>query len=120
MGYWIYLNPFNKYKAKVDISVPIYTFILERLLKEELEMQQKIKLTVYVSKKCGFCHKLTSWLKEQGISYFEKEITEDENNRHEYIKHGFRAVPLTIIEKNGIINKLVGFNIEQLNKELKE
>ena len=72
-------------------------------------------VTIYTTSTCHFCHGAKDFLKEQGVSFTEKDVTTDPSARQEMIeKTGQMGVP--VIDVDGKI--IVGFNEPALRQEL--
>jgi glutaredoxin len=56
-----------------------------------------------------------SWLSKNNISYTEKNITEEEN-REDLIQRGYQSTPVTMIQNEGTITYIVGYNIKKLEQ----
>jgi len=55
---------------------------------------------------------LKDYLKEKGVSYEEKIIDQDDSAREEMMKasNGFQGVPFSVIEKEGKVETVTGFD----------
>ncbi|MCX7985351.1 MAG: hypothetical protein N2662_00230 [Bacteroidales bacterium] len=74
------------------------------------------RVTVYSTPTCTWCNTLKSWLRKNGISFTDVDVSRDENAARELVRRsGQQGVPQTDI--NGQI--VVGFNQQKL-KELLE
>jgi glutaredoxin 3 len=79
---------------------------------EEFKMEE---VTVYSSASCPWCSKTKSYLKDKGIVFSEKDISEDSAAAQEMIElTGQRSVPVT--KKGG--QYVVGFDPERLENML--
>lgn len=63
---------------------------------------------------------LMSYLEENNIDYTKKMVDQDEVARDEMteISGGFLGVPYTVVEKDGNMEKVVGFDKNKLNEVL--
>lgn len=74
------------------------------------------KVIVYSTETCPWCNKVKEFLKENKVSFTNKDVSENQKNADEMIeKSGQRGVPVTDI--GGEI--IIGFNEEKLKKTLK-
>lgn len=58
-------------------------------------------------------------MKEQGISFEEKDLNKNEVFVEEFISYGGGGTPLTIIKDGDKIQKVLGFNQDKLSNFLK-
>lgn len=80
-----------------------------------------MKITIYSTSTCSFCHALKDWLGKEGVTYEERVTDEDDTAMDEFlaINEGVMTVPLTIIEKDdGTTVQLRAFNKGDFKKEL--
>ena len=63
---------------------------------------------------------LKSYLDEKGVEYDEKLVDQDDAAREKMaeISGGFLGVPYTVIEKDGQLEKIVGFDKNKINEVL--
>ncbi|MBW2988714.1 glutathione S-transferase N-terminal domain-containing protein [Candidatus Woesearchaeota archaeon] len=74
------------------------------------------KVTVYSTETCPWCVKAKEFLKENNISFEEKDVANDESARNELIeKSGQLGVPVIIIEGH---DPIIGFDVEAIKKAL--
>ena len=79
-------------------------------------MPQKIKVKVYSTPTCPYCHMAMDFLKEHKIEFEDINVAEDHNAAKEMIeKSGQMGVP--VIEIGDEI--IVGFDKEKIKKALK-
>jgi glutaredoxin-like YruB-family protein len=79
-------------------------------------MPQKIKVKVYSTPTCPYCHMAKDFLKEHKIEFEDINVAEDHNAAKEMIeKSGQMGVP--VIEIGDEI--IVGFDKEKIKKALK-
>ncbi len=75
-----------------------------------------MKVRVFSTKTCPWCHTVKEWLKEHNIEFEDIDVGEDQEAAKEMIdKSGQMGIPVT--EINGQI--IVGFDEEKLKKALK-
>jgi len=71
-----------------------------------------MKVTVYTTKTCAYCHMLKDWLKDKKVEYTEYKV--DENPiaaQHMVQMSGQMGVPFSTIEKdNGETVGILGFD----------
>jgi len=79
-----------------------------------------MKITIYSTTTCPYCKMLKSYLEEKNIEYLDKIVDQDDAAREEMmnISGGFLGVPYTVIEKDGVQEKIVGFDKEKINSVL--
>lgn len=76
-------------------------------------------ITIYSTATCGFCRMLKSYLQSKGIAYIEKHADQDPSLAQElYDKSGQLGVPFTIIEKDGVEQKILGFDKPRVDAAL--
>jgi glutaredoxin len=63
---------------------------------------------------------LKNYLDEKSIEYKEKMVDQDEDARVEMVSlsDGFMGVPYTVIEKDGNLEKIIGFDRGKIDKIL--
>ncbi|MFH1802395.1 MAG: glutaredoxin domain-containing protein [archaeon] len=72
-------------------------------------------VTVYTTQTCPWCQVVKQYLKKNGVSFIEKDVSRDQAAAHEMVrKSGQMGVP--VIDANGQI--VVGFNEEVLRQIL--
>lgn len=75
-----------------------------------------MKITIYGTDSCPWCHKAREFMKEHKIKFVNKNVGEDQKAAKEMIeKSGQQGVP--VIDVDGEI--MVGFDEEKLRKLLK-
>ncbi|MBU4422042.1 glutaredoxin family protein [Candidatus Parcubacteria bacterium] len=78
-----------------------------------------MKITIYSTTTCPYCHMLKEWLNEKNIEYKNIMVDEDQKGAEEMVKKsGQMGVPVTIIEKGGKENIVIGFDKEKLSELL--
>lgn len=78
-------------------------------------------VTVYSTTTCPYCRMLMSYLDEKNVKYEKKLVDQDEAAREEMtaISGGFLGVPYTVIDKDGVQKKIVGFDKAKVNEVLR-
>jgi glutaredoxin-like YruB-family protein len=75
-----------------------------------------VKVTVYSTSTCPWCHKAKDFLKEKKIEFEDKNVAEDEEARNKMIEEsGQSGVPVISIEGHDAI---VGFDVEAITAAL--
>ena len=75
------------------------------------------KIKVYSTETCPYCHMVKDFLREKKVEFEDIDVSKDHKAAKEMIsKSGQMGVPQ--IEINGKI--IVGFNKEEIEKELKK
>jgi len=75
-----------------------------------------MKITIYTTPTCPYCHQLKDFLKENKIRFKEIDVSLDQKAAKEVIeKSGQMAVP--VIEIDGKI--IVGFDVKKIREKLK-
>lgn len=80
-----------------------------------------MKVTIYSTTTCSFCHALKQWLDSKQIDYINKVTDTDEAAMVEFmgVNDGMLGVPFTVIESDsGEITKIVGFDKQKLESAL--
>ncbi|WP_057915858.1 glutaredoxin family protein [Peribacillus muralis] len=75
-------------------------------------------MTLYSMPHCGPCNEFKQWLREQNISYLDKDITNDLEVDKEFKNLGFMYTPTTIIKVNSEEHTIVGANIKKISELL--
>tara|TARA_Y100000310_G_C20593552_1_gene769347 strand:- start:730 stop:975 length:246 start_codon:yes stop_codon:yes gene_type:complete len=78
-----------------------------------------MKVKVYSLPACGACNHLKDFLKEKGIEYEELNVADQEIAKEMVEKSGQMSLPVTIVEKNGKEEVLLGYN-DSVKAKLKE
>ncbi|MCB9771282.1 MAG: hypothetical protein H6754_01835 [Candidatus Omnitrophica bacterium] len=58
---------------------------------------QTKKVVVYMTSWCGYCRKMTAFLKQNGIAYTAHDIEKNDMAKKMYQKYGGQGVPLVIV-----------------------
>lgn len=78
--------------------------------------EEKVRVKVYSTPTCPYCHMVKDFLKEKGVEFEDIDVSENQEEAQKMIeKSGQMGVPQ--IEINGKI--IVGFDKEAIEKELK-
>lgn len=80
-----------------------------------------MKITIYSTTTCSYCHALKAWLDKQNISYDYKLTDEDDAAMDEFmsVNDGALSVPLTLIKNDdGSEVKILGFDKAKLSSAL--
>lgn len=78
-----------------------------------------MKVSIYTTPTCPYCKKTKQFFDENDVEYEDFNVAENKEKAKEMIeKSGQRGVPVTIIEKDGEEEIVVGFNEEKLSEEL--
>ena len=77
-------------------------------------------INIYSTPSCPYCKQLKKFLKENDIYFEEFNVAENREKAEEMVKKsGQRGVPVTILEKDGDEEIVVGFDKEKLRDILK-
>lgn len=81
-----------------------------------------MKLTIYSTPTCPYCITAKEYLKEKGVVYEEKDISQNDENRQEMTdKSGQISVPVIVFKyKDGSEKVLADFENEQIDAYLTE
>lgn len=71
-------------------------------------------VVIYTSNTCGYCHMAKEYFNEKGVSYEEKNVSEDAEARKELMKQGYMSVPIILIDGETI----VGFDKQRIDELL--
>jgi glutaredoxin len=74
----------------------------------------KNRTIIYTQETCNPCHAQKKWLKNNNISFEERDVRKNPDYLQEVIKLGASATPVTIIEMNGRKEVVLGFDKEKL------
>jgi glutaredoxin 3 len=79
-----------------------------------------MKITIYSTKTCGYCHILKNWLDEKSIKYTDYSVDINPIAAQNMINiSGQMGVPFTVIEKDdGQTVKILGFDKPKFESEL--
>jgi len=80
-----------------------------------------MKVKVYSTEFCGWCHKAKDWLKENKVEFEAVDVSEDEEAQKEMVdKSGQMGVPVIIVTTDeGTEEVIVGFDQAKLKELLK-
>ncbi len=74
-------------------------------------------IKIYSQPTCPACNELKEYLKNRGVTFDDHDILSDDRALEEMLHvHKVRVTPLVIIGDK----KLIGFNVEELEKALAE
>ena len=74
-----------------------------------------MKVTVYSTPTCPFCHKAKEYLKEKGVEFEDVDVSENKEKQKEMIdKSGQMAVP--VLDIGGTI--IIGFDQAKMDEAL--
>jgi len=78
------------------------------------------KVVIYTQKTCGPCQEEKFWLQQNGISFEDRDIRENEQYFNEAINLGASMTPVTLIEnEQGEQTVIHGFDKEKLKEALR-
>jgi glutaredoxin-like YruB-family protein len=79
-----------------------------------------MNIKIYSTPTCGYCKLLKQYLDEKNISYTDIDVMADQTQAEEMVKKtGQQGVPVTIIEKNGKEEIIIGFDKTKIDKLIK-
>lgn len=74
-----------------------------------------MKIKLYKTTTCPYCHMETEWLKESKVSFEEIYVDKDPAAAEELIhKSGQMGVPVTEVSKDGSVEYVLGFDKPRL------
>jgi glutaredoxin len=76
------------------------------------------KVIIYTQETCSPCQAEKEWLKNNGISFEERDIRKNQKYLQEAIDLGASATPVTVIMKDNEKEVVLGFDQEKLTKLL--
>lgn len=72
-------------------------------------------VTIYSTTTCGYCRMEKDFLTDKGVEYTDVNVAEDQEAAAKMVeKTGQMGVPVTIIEKDGQEEVIIGFDQEKL------
>jgi glutaredoxin 3 len=71
-------------------------------------------VVVYSSDTCPYCALVKEYLSKKGVSYTEKNVSQDANARKELVRKGYMGVPVVIIDGE----EIVGFDQQKIDELL--
>jgi len=74
------------------------------------------KVVIYTTRRCGYCRKAKAWLRQNNISYSERDIETSSRARKEFEKMGARGVPVVLVGKQ----RINGYNESRMRAALKK
>lgn len=71
-----------------------------------------MKITIYSTTSCPYCRELKRFLSGKNIAFEEVIVDQDPKGleRMSALSEGHMGVPFTVIEKDGDVKKVAGFN----------
>lgn len=72
------------------------------------------QIIVYSTPTCPYCNLVKEYLEEKGVDFRQVDVTVDQKAREEFVRKGYRGVPVTIIGTE----EITGFDVSQLDKAL--
>ncbi|KOP78114.1 hypothetical protein AMS59_13490 [Lysinibacillus sp. FJAT-14745] len=73
----------------------------------------KYAITVYSSDGCQFCVKLKEWLRENNITYINKDIN-DEHVLKEFKQYNSSAIPFILLITDNKEERIIGYQPEKI------
>jgi len=79
-----------------------------------------MKITIYSTKTCGYCHMLKSWLQDKKIEYTDYSVDINPVAAQQMVHiSGQMGVPFSVIEKDdGSLVNILGFDRHRFEAEL--
>ncbi|OGY79450.1 MAG: NrdH-redoxin [Candidatus Kerfeldbacteria bacterium RIFCSPHIGHO2_02_FULL_42_14] len=76
-------------------------------------------VTIYTTPTCAYCKMTKSFFKEHNVTYKEIDVASDAKAAEVMIqKSGQMGVPVTVVEKEGKAELIVGFDQDKLSTAL--
>jgi glutaredoxin-like YruB-family protein len=69
---------------------------------------------IYTTPTCPYCRLVKEFLAQKGIPYREVNIAADREAREEFMRKGFRGVPVTVIGTE----EITGFDVPRLERAI--
>lgn len=81
-----------------------------------------MKITIYSTKTCGYCHMLKDWLDKQDVKYEDYSVDINPLAAQNMVRiSGQMGVPFSVIEKNnGSTVYILGFDRQKFKSVLSE
>ncbi|AKG04102.1 hypothetical protein AAV35_004420 [Salimicrobium jeotgali] len=76
------------------------------------------KVIVYTLQKCNHSKNLKEWLKENGVDFEERDVSESKTHLEELVEYGVNKTPFSVIKSENNYIKVTGFDKETFEKEL--
>ena len=73
-----------------------------------------IQVIVYSTPTCPYCNLVKEYLQENDVDFRVVDVTVDQEARAEFVRKGYRGVPVTIIGTE----EITGFDVPKLEKAL--
>ena len=74
------------------------------------------EVTIYTSPTCVHCKAAKAFMADNNIAYTEKDVAADTEARQWMLDHGYRGVPVIVVDGEEII----GFDQKKLSELLKK
>ncbi|NLP17992.1 MAG: glutaredoxin family protein [Firmicutes bacterium] len=74
------------------------------------------RVIVYSTPTCPYCNLVKEYLEENDVDFSVIDVTVDQEAREEFIRKGYRGVPVTVIGTE----EITGFDVSRLEKALAE
>ncbi|NLJ34495.1 MAG: glutaredoxin family protein [Firmicutes bacterium] len=72
------------------------------------------QVIVYSTPTCPYCTLVKEYLEEKDVDFRVIDVTVDQEGREEFVRKGYRGVPVTIIGTE----EITGFDVPKLEKAL--
>lgn len=78
-----------------------------------------MKVTIYSTPTCPYCKQTKAFYDENNVEYTDVDVSSDEDKAKEMIdKSGQMGVPVSVIEKDGHEEIVIGFDEKKLREIL--
>jgi glutaredoxin len=79
-----------------------------------------MNITVFSTTHCGVCHALMQWMDKNNIGYVNKIVDEDGSAMQDFldVNDGMIGTPFTVIDNEGEITKIAGFDQKRFKQAL--
>lgn len=101
----------NDKTCDVNEAIEVKDAMLAETEKAQTDKAQP-NVVIYTSDTCGYCHAAKDFFDESGITYTEKNVSQDVDARKELISKKIRGVPYILVGDEAI----EGFNRERLTE----
>ncbi|HJZ22939.1 MAG TPA: glutaredoxin domain-containing protein [Candidatus Babeliales bacterium] len=76
-----------------------------------------MNIKIYTTPTCPYCNQEKEYMQSKGIAFQAIDVSQDEKARDEMMaKTGALTVPVTVIEKDGKEDIIIGFDKDRLDK----
>ena len=82
----------------------------------ELKRSDITELVVYTNPRCGYCHRLETFLKAENVPFTRKDITSDQKAYEEFQELGGRGTPLSILKTKSEDKLISGYNLIEFER----